>query len=158
MTITTSFDSARLRYSIENMIFEWLTDALGSAVSKISANTIQNAEVEDLKKPVCQYSVNSPTSGSTGAGALKQEAVFKNVTIQIEFKTNEMNAKGEAALVDLDDTLDNYFRSLTVTKGRKDLGNNGLRRGRLVGPLDNNSKEYYSHRWVLTVRPLAVGT
>lgn len=155
MAITTTFDPAKFRVSIQEMIFEWLTDALGDNVFDITTNTTKDGDLEKLPKPICEYKVNSQSSRSTGAGALNREAVFKNVTITIGFKVRSQVEELEVDL--LDDILLAYMQSSDSTKGRKALGVAGLRNGLLTGPMDNNSKIYYLHRWILSVRPLTQG-
>jgi len=155
MAITTIFDPTKFRVSIQEMIFEWLTDALGDSVSEITTNTIKDEDLEKLDKSICQYKVSSPSSRSTGAGALNREAVFKNVTVTIGFKARSQVEELELDL--LDDILLAYMQSPDPTKGRKALGVAGLRSGLLTGPMDNNSKIYYLHRWILSVRVLTQG-
>lgn len=156
MAITTTFDPTKFRVSIQEMMFEWLTDALGNNVSEITTNTVKDGDLEKMDTPVCEYKVNSPSSRSTGAGALNKEAIFKNVIVTIGFKTRSKNSELELDL--LDDILDNYFRSSDPTKGRKALGVAKLRNARLTGSMDNNNKIYYYHRWILNFRVLVEGT
>ncbi len=155
MAITKTFNPTKFRVSIQEIIFEWLTDALGNSVSSITTNTIKDDDLEKLEKPICQYKVSSPSSRSTGAGALNREAVFKNVTVTIGFKARSQVEELELDL--LDDILLAYYQSPDPTKGRKALGGAKLRHGVLTGPIDNNTKTYYLHRWILSVRPLTQG-
>lgn len=155
MAITTIFDPAKFRVSIQEMIFEWLTDALGDNVSDITTNTTKDADLEKMDIPICEYKVNSQSSRSTGAGALNREAVFKNITITIGFKARSQ--VDELQLDLLDDILLAYMQSPDPTKGRKALGVAGLRIGLLTGPMDNSSKTYYLHRWILSARVLTQG-
>jgi hypothetical protein len=154
MAITKTFDSARLEVSIEEMLFEWLTDAFGDT-AEIFAGTAQDSDLEGMNVPVCEYQANSSSSRSTGAGALALEAVWKNVTVPIGFKTRSQN--DELDVKNLGDTLFAYFISLDPTKGRKALGVAGMRVATLEGPLDENTEKYYHKRWILTFRVLAKG-
>ena len=152
MPITTSLSSAKLISSIDNILLEWLTDALG-ATATIETIVFQDADIESIKLPRCEYKTSVASVSSTGAGALKQEAAWKNVTTEIGFRAN--STLHEYSVVALGDVLDNYFRSDDNTKGRKALGVAGLRKAKLSGPLDGNSKKYYHRRWFLTFRVLA---
>lgn len=154
MPITTALNSEKLISSIDNILLEWLTDALG-VTATISPIVKQDADIEDMKIPRCEYKTTVPSTSSTGAGALQEEAAWKNVTTEIGFKANSRSDEDEYSVVALGDVLDNYFRSADSTKGRKALGIAGLRKGKLTGPLDGNTKKYYHRRWFLTFRVLA---
>lgn len=160
MAISTPFAPAAFRISIQNMMQEWLVDALGAPasdgnVSVITSATIQDDDLEKLDVPTCEYRVNSRSGRSTGAGALDTEAVEKMVTVSIGFKTRSKNS--EVMLDVLDDILSYYFQSNDATKGRKALGVAGLRHAVLTGPFDDNTTVYYNHRWVLTFRVIVEG-
>lgn len=158
MPITTTLDPAKVIETIELIIAEWLTDPAcfntgASAIATVHAYRKQDDEQKDMKIVDVAYAVDIASIGSTGAGALRKEAVFKDVVV-------EMLIRGKKPLLELDvinkgDILDNYFRSQTADEGRQALGGAGLKKAVLSGPIrDDNDKRYFLHRWFLTCRVL----
>ncbi len=157
MGISTAISSSKFIETVEKVIYEWLTDGScfdsdGSLVKQVHAGMLQDAEAANMTKPWCEFIVTVASNSGTGAGALKTEAVFKHINVEIGLRSKRPGEDFE--LIQLGDILDNYFRSSTATLGRKGLGGAGIRRANLVGPFDDDSKNYYLRRWFLTGRVL----
>ncbi len=151
-TITTALDSAKLLETLEKIIREWLVGFLtvGTDVQGIFPYVVQDADAETMEKPWCEYIISIVRTAPTGGGALGTEARFKYPRCEIAFRTKK-NDK-ELSLVLLGDRLDDHFRD--ATNGRPELGKTGLRQADLMGPIKDNSKNYYLQRWFLDFRVL----
>ncbi|HEB26844.1 MAG TPA: hypothetical protein ENI05_03565 [Porticoccus sp.] len=155
MAISTTISSSKFIETVEKVIYEWLADEDcfdedSTDLAEISAGIKQDADVQSMSKPWCEYVVNVVRNESTGAGALGTESVFKHISVEIALRSKRPS--DEYDLVPIGDTLDDYFRSTTATKGRKGLGAAGIRQANLVGPLSDDTKQYYLRRWFLTGR------
>lgn len=150
MPITTVLSSSELIITLEKIIYEWLTDTscFGTNTVEVCAGIKQDNEADDMKDPWCETVVSVLSNESTGAGACNTESVFKNVSIEIAFRTKR--PADDYDLTVLGDTLDNYFRH--ATKGRPALGAAGIRKANLVGPFPDDNERYYMRRWFLTGR------
>ena len=153
MAIVTAIASSNFIETVEKVIYEWLADEdcfdeSGDDLAMIHAGIKQDADAQSMIKPWCEYVVNVTRNESTGAGALRTERVFKHISVEIALRSKKPGT--DFGLMQLGDTLDDYFRH--ATKGRPALGTAGIRNANLIGPLSDDTKQYYLRRWFLTGR------
>jgi len=153
MPIATAILSSQFIETVEKVIYEWLADPAcfdeaGDDVAEIFAGIKQDADADSMSKPWCEYIVNVTRNESTGAGALGTESVFKHISVEIALRGKRPD--DGFVLMQLGDKLDDYYRH--ATKGRPALGTAKIRKANLIGPLNDDSKNYYLRRWFLTGR------
>ena len=153
MAITTILNSAKLEETLQKILYEWLTDAIGNDVEKITAKVKQDGGAVDMKTPWCEYVITFANNSPTGAGALGREARYENISTEISIRGKEPDGT-EYDLMKIDDKLRDYFKSNNNTKGRIALSKSGLRNAILTGPFPANEKNHYVRRWFLTYRVL----
>jgi len=153
MPIVTEISSSQFIETVEKVIYEWLADEdcfdeSDSQLADIHAGIKQDADSLSMTRPWCEYVVNVTRNEPTGAGALGTESIFKHINVEIALRSKRPAKDFE--LIQLGDTLDDYFRH--ATKGRPALGQAGIRKAILTGPLSDDTKQYYLRRWFLSGR------
>lgn len=156
MGIVTSLNPAKYIETVEQIIFEWLTDTScfntgSSATAEVYPYMKQDTERDDMIDPWVEFMVHVRNTQSTGGGALNREARWRHITVEMLIIAKRPQTQLD--LVKLSDTLDAYFRH--ATKGFSALGGAGLKNARLVGPVQDHTQLYYVHKWFLDARFLA---
>lgn len=155
MGITTTLSSEKPVITLKEIIFEWLTDTNcwnsgSSATTLVKGTPFQDTDIASMNKPLCTFKVSARGNTSTGAGRLAAEAVWLNITIELNLRAKRKDSEYDIAVQG--DLLRWYFMDKTL--GFSALGGAGLKKAELVGPLTNHEKKYWRHDWFIEGRIL----